>query len=190
MSGPNMPSSFQNLCTHPGEDSSLCLPQFNQFLTQAYNGNTENANVSNIEVPNEGNPLPDFFGFYESILRMSVESCLMAPNPEFWMPFQDPESFFPATESLQLPVEMEENLKPTQFVEEQKKIGLITAEERKLKVQRYLEKRKKRTFKKIVTYECRKRVADSRIRVKGRFITKEQAEMLKSLDVEKALKTE
>lgn len=55
------------------------------------------------------------------------------------------------------------------------KIGTISAAERRLKVQRFLEKRKRRIFKKRISYVCRKRVADSRVRVKGRFITKEEA---------------
>lgn len=59
-----------------------------------------------------------------------------------------------------------------------RKIGTISAEERRLKVQRFLEKRKRRVFKKRISYACRKRVADSRVRVKGRFVTKEQASVL------------
>ncbi|OMJ83138.1 hypothetical protein SteCoe_15991 [Stentor coeruleus] len=77
------------------------------------------------------------------------------------------------------------DMKPTYFIgktEENpqagKKIGTITMEERKEKVKKYLEKRKRRIFTKRISYACRKRVADSRIRVKGRFVTKEQARKL------------
>lgn len=63
-----------------------------------------------------------------------------------------------------------------------KQIGTLTPEERKLKIERYLEKRQKRNFGKKVSYACRKRVADSRIRIKGRFVTKAQAEALKGLE--------
>jgi CCT motif len=52
------------------------------------------------------------------------------------------------------------------------------AQERKLKVQKYLEKRKRRNFKKKIIYMCRKKVADKRIRVKGRFVSKIQAESI------------
>ena len=48
----------------------------------------------------------------------------------------------------------------------------LSQEDRKMKVVKYLEKRKRRQFGKKVIYECRKRVADSRIRFKGRFIAK------------------
>jgi len=62
-----------------------------------------------------------------------------------------------------------------------KHIGALTVEERKAKIDKYLEKRKKRTWNKKISYDCRKRVADSRLRVKGRFITKNQAfEILKN----------
>ena len=40
---------------------------------------------------------------------------------------------------------------------------------------RYLEKKKFRTWTKKVNYDCRKQVADSRLRIKGKFVTQEQA---------------
>mgnify|MGYP001071345129 CR=1 FL=1 len=64
-------------------------------------------------------------------------------------------------------------------------IGTCTPEERKTKVQKFLEKRKRRKFTKSISYECRKRVADSRLRIKGRFVKKEQAEALKGLQNQK-----
>lgn len=60
------------------------------------------------------------------------------------------------------------------------KIGTITVEERKLKVQKFLEKRKRRNFKKKISYMCRKKVADQRVRVKGRFVSKTQADAIQS----------
>ncbi|CAG9327469.1 unnamed protein product [Blepharisma stoltei] len=189
MSGPDLPIPFQSFDTHEREGFSMFLPQFNQFITQSFDGNLESINLPNTEIKGEGNRLPEFFGFYENILRMSMESCLMNPNPEFWMNFQNPESSF-SSEGIDLPAEIKGCLNATQYEEKPKQIGLISAEERRLKIQRYLEKRKRRTFRKIVTYECRKKVADSRIRVKGRFITKEQAEMLKNIHCEKAVEAD
>jgi hypothetical protein len=55
------------------------------------------------------------------------------------------------------------------------KVGPLTAEERQRKVARYLAKRKQRTWGKRIAYACRKRVADNRVRVKGRFVSKTQA---------------
>jgi len=52
----------------------------------------------------------------------------------------------------------------------QKMIGLITEEERKVKVQRYLEKKKRRKGENSVRYECRQDLASRRFRFQGRFI--------------------
>lgn len=54
-------------------------------------------------------------------------------------------------------------------------VGTLTAEERAQKILKYLEKKKMRRWSKKVSYDCRKRVADNRLRIKGRFVTKEQA---------------
>ena len=63
-----------------------------------------------------------------------------------------------------------------------KQVGTLSAEERKRKIDRFLEKRKRRTWAKKISYDCRKRVADNRLRVKGRFVTRLQA--MSSLGVE------
>lgn len=62
------------------------------------------------------------------------------------------------------------------------RVGTLTTEERRLKLQKYLEKRSKRTFHKRISYHCRKQVADNRLRVKGRFVTKQQAVKLLKVD--------
>ncbi|XP_042058574.1 zinc finger protein CONSTANS-LIKE 4-like isoform X1 [Salvia splendens] len=49
------------------------------------------------------------------------------------------------------------------------KVGKISAEERKRKIHRYLYKRNQRNFSKKIKYACRKTLADSRPRVRGRF---------------------
>lgn len=54
-------------------------------------------------------------------------------------------------------------------------IGTLTSEQRQARIQRFLAKRKHRVWTKKISYDCRKRVADSRLRVKGRFVTKTQA---------------
>lgn len=50
----------------------------------------------------------------------------------------------------------------------------ITRQERDRKILRYLEKKRKRVYSKRISYDCRKRVADNRQRVKGRFISKKE----------------
>jgi len=52
---------------------------------------------------------------------------------------------------------------------------------RKEKVARYLAKKKSRIWNRKISYECRKRFADTRVRVQGRFITKVEQEVLMGL---------
>ncbi|XP_058772955.1 zinc finger protein CONSTANS-LIKE 5-like [Vicia villosa] len=49
------------------------------------------------------------------------------------------------------------------------KVGRYSLEERKQKISKYRAKRKQRKFNKIIKYECRKTLADSRTRIRGRF---------------------
>ena len=46
---------------------------------------------------------------------------------------------------------------------------------RRLKVERYLEKRRMKTWNKKICYNCRQKVAEERLRVKGKFIKKRKA---------------
>lgn len=41
------------------------------------------------------------------------------------------------------------------------------------KVRKYLEKKRIKSTMKKFTYKCRKQVAEKRLRIKGRFVTKE-----------------
>ena len=56
---------------------------------------------------------------------------------------------------------------------EDHRVGKLTSIDRYLKVRRYLEKRQKRIWMKKVSYSVRKDFADKRLRIKGRFIKKE-----------------
>ena len=65
-------------------------------------------------------------------------------------------------------------MQPVAVVEEPKQIGTISLEQRREKILRFLEKRKRRQWGRKISYDCRKRVADGRLRCKGRFIRKDQ----------------
>jgi uncharacterized Fe-S cluster-containing radical SAM superfamily protein len=52
-----------------------------------------------------------------------------------------------------------------------KEIGGLSFEKRRLKLLRYLDKKKRRVWRKKVSYDCRKKVADGRLRIKGKFVT-------------------
>lgn len=51
-----------------------------------------------------------------------------------------------------------------------KMVGLLTAQERQLKVQRYLDKKQKRKGEYSVRYGCRQDLAQKRFRFQGRFV--------------------
>ncbi|GLJ23967.1 hypothetical protein SUGI_0455600 [Cryptomeria japonica] len=55
------------------------------------------------------------------------------------------------------------------------KIGRYSAEERKERIHRYRMKRSERNFNKKIKYACRKTLADSRPRIRGRFARNEDA---------------
>ena len=61
------------------------------------------------------------------------------------------------------------------------RVGTLSYEERQTKLQRYREKKKNRVWCKKINYNCRKKVAENRLRIKGRFVTKEQAIVLQKL---------
>lgn len=54
-------------------------------------------------------------------------------------------------------------------------VGGLPFEKRRIKLLRYLDKKKRRVWRKKVSYDCRKKVADGRLRIKGKFVTHEQA---------------
>ena len=60
-------------------------------------------------------------------------------------------------------------------------IGAYSPESRKLRIERFLEKRNHRVWTKKVKYDVRKNFADSRMRVKGRFVKKEDEVLMREL---------
>jgi hypothetical protein len=52
------------------------------------------------------------------------------------------------------------------------KIGPLTLAERMDKVMRYLQRKRQKNGMKKFCYKCRKQVAEKRLRIKGRFVTK------------------
>ena len=58
-------------------------------------------------------------------------------------------------------------------------IGAYSPESRRERIQKFLEKRSRRVWTKKVKYDVRKNFADSRLSVKGRFVKKEDEEVLR-----------
>lgn len=53
-------------------------------------------------------------------------------------------------------------------------IGAYTKEQRKQRIDRFREKKLRRIWQKQIKYDCRKRLADTRPRVKGRFVSRKE----------------
>lgn len=62
-----------------------------------------------------------------------------------------------------------------------RKVGAYSPENRRKRIKQYLEKRKRRVWTKKIKYNVRKTFADSRLRVKGRFISKEDEYKLREM---------
>ena len=142
-----------------------------------------------MEVPGFPFPQMPMFPDFSEMLFPKVETGEFQLEQEPKLPdFQDPTSLVPQhlesfnswqdTEKLQVAPHSDFLPKPVVPLPGNKKIGTISLQERKVKIQRFLEKRKRRSFTKKVNYQCRKRVADTRVRVRGRFITKAEAAAL------------
>ena len=63
-------------------------------------------------------------------------------------------------------------------INDYRKIGKLTVLERYAKIKRFKEKKLNRNWDKKIFYDCRKKVADKRLRIKGRFIRKEDQKKL------------
>ncbi|KAL1225593.1 Zinc finger protein CONSTANS-LIKE 5 [Cardamine amara subsp. amara] len=77
-----------------------------------------------------------------------------------------------STGDLQNNIEMKrssENTSAPLSEEHNFKVGRYSAEERKEKISKYRAKRNQRNFTKTIKYACRKTLADSRPRIRGRF---------------------
>jgi hypothetical protein len=60
-------------------------------------------------------------------------------------------------------------------------VGAYSPESRRKRIEKFLDKRQKRVWRKEVKYDVRKNFADSRLRVKGRFVKKEDEQLLREL---------
>jgi hypothetical protein len=60
-------------------------------------------------------------------------------------------------------------------------VGAYSPDSRKVRIDRFLQKRNHRVWSKTIKYDVRKNFADSRLRVKGRFVRKEDELMMREL---------
>lgn len=63
-----------------------------------------------------------------------------------------------------------------EFLNKDGRVGIYLPEERKKRVAKFHLKRKMRIWRKRIKYDCRKKLADSRPRIKGRFVRRSDVE--------------
>lgn len=182
-----------------GHEQAFLPPDLQQFFMANLQFDPENQDLNKKEesIENLFMPHPDMDSFDPSMF-FSFDPGFMQPDAqEIRRLISQPFDYFSVmnlenSENKNLgkdghPKKYENNLLPKPKIQysQTKKIGTLTYEERRQKILKFLEKRKRRNFNKKISYVCRKRVADDRIRIKGRFVTKVQADALKGLENDK-----
>jgi hypothetical protein len=70
------------------------------------------------------------------------------------------------------------------------KVGIYTPEARTIRLAKFHEKRKRRVWRKRIKYDCRKKLADSRPRIKGRFVKRSPEEIAAEEEAKRAAKNQ
>ena len=96
---------------------------------------------------------------------------MLAPGAQPQMPHAAPGSGLSVTATAQNAAAM----RPPGF------IGAYSPEQRRQRIEKFLEKRARRVWSRKVKYDVRKNFADSRLRIKGRFVKKEDEDMMREL---------
>lgn len=89
----------------------------------------------------------------------------LSPQENFVSPKKSATAHDKTLDAKQAPVK-----KIYEPIAHQRTIGAYSPAARKLRLEKFHEKRKKRIWKKSIKYDCRKKLADDRPRIKGRFV--------------------
>jgi hypothetical protein len=103
-----------------------------------------------------------------------VNTCISTSNPSNGTAL----SFIEGSgEMMTMPSCLSGNMAITmEFLNKDGRIGIYLPEERKKRVAKFHLKRKMRIWRKRIKYDCRKKLADSRPRIKGRFVRRSDVE--------------
>ncbi|CAI5725424.1 unnamed protein product [Peronospora destructor] len=127
--------------------------------------------------------------FYSSSLGASLPNSL----PSMGLGITPPAGFSFAEDFLENQVKTEPGLKTAgknngiydgakgKDGQKQNFVGAYSPDSRQKRIEKFLDKRQKRVWRKEVKYDVRKNFADSRLRVKGRFVKKEDEQLLREL---------
>lgn len=117
----------------------------------------------------------------KALKRERAMSCMSTDSVKFDFPFlplepTSPVVLFPSVKETVVPVPYHPPLPPPAFCDADGniRIGAYTKEERKAIIERFRAKKRRRVWRKQIKYDCRKRLADTRPRVKGRFVSRKE----------------
>ncbi|ETI34700.1 hypothetical protein F443_18871 [Phytophthora nicotianae P1569] len=119
-----------------------------------------------------------YCGHPESFHRM--QQRLLSPmHPSTSLGFNGANIYLPVHH--QIGMQLRQQFQP-QYEPPKRKIGIYSPAERRERLKRFHEKRKLRVYHKRIKYDCRKRLANSCPRIKGRFVRKSEFLQAKESD--------
>ncbi|EAS07630.1 CCT motif protein (macronuclear) [Tetrahymena thermophila SB210] len=162
------------------EDDSICTPQLNQLNTQPINlknnfqqqseqQDAMNSVQSKNQQSSEMNQM-DSNSITKTLNQQNFDNGVFSSNQQQIKQSQNSDG---NNQNLDINILINQQNNDEQFEIQRKR------QERLIKIEKY--KNKRRNWLRKISYDCRKKVADSRLRIKGRFISKKDTEKIKEL---------
>ncbi|KAL4429328.1 hypothetical protein ABPG74_002314 [Tetrahymena malaccensis] len=158
------------------EDDSICTPQLNQLNTQPLNNKingqqqAEHQEASNRNQQSSEMNQMDSNSITKTLNQQNFDNCLFSSNQQQIKQSSNTDG---NNQNLDFNIISNQQNNEEQFEIQRKR------QERLIKIEKY--KNKRRNWLRKISYDCRKKVADSRLRIKGRFISKKDTEKIKEL---------
>jgi len=153
----------------------------------------EDANISESMFAFDDNKFNSFDNWKDLIISKAMKreramSCMSTDSLKFDFPLlacgpiepTSPVVLFPAEQQQQQQQSQQQQQKyiytlpppPRDVDDSNVRIGAYTKEERRAIIEKFRAKKRRRVWRKQIKYDCRKRLADTRPRVKGRFVSR------------------